>query len=156
MALKARHAVGALDEIVWAINPTQDSLASLVEYLSFSARDFLKSVNIPLHTDIVRDIPEMSVGPRRRHHIALATREALNNAVKHADPASILLRITLGNNKLVVLIQDDGSGFAVEYAASGDGLRNLKRRMEDCGGNCEIVSQRGKGTAVTLTVPLGA
>ncbi|BCU78526.1 two-component regulator propeller domain-containing protein [Luteolibacter sp. LG18] len=154
LSLKAKHVVGALDEIVWATTPSQDKLASVVEYLSFFARDFLKAVHIPLHTDITRDIPDVTIGPRRRHNIVLASREALNNAVKHAKPTAISLRITIEDGMLVVCIQDDGKGFAVEYEESGNGLTNMGKRMTDCGGDCRIESVRGKGTSITLTIPL--
>ncbi|MFD0892529.1 ATP-binding protein [Luteolibacter ambystomatis] len=154
LSMKARQAVGALDEIVWATNPAQDSLASLVEYLAFSTREFLKAVDIPLHTDIVREVPEAMIGPRRRHHVVLATREALNNAVKYAGSESISLRIAIEDGKLVVRIRDEGKGFPIEYATGGNGLANMRKRMSDCGGDCLIDSIPGAGTTVTLSLPL--
>jgi len=155
LSLKAKQVVGALDEIVWATNPAQDSLASLVEYLAFSAREFLKVVNVALHSDIVRDVPDVMIGPRRRHQVVLATREALNNAVKHAAAQAISLRIAIEDDNLVIVVRDEGKGFAVEYAAGGNGLTNMAKRMTDCGGTCHFDSvPGGGGTTVTLTLPV--
>ena len=154
LSRKAKGVVGALDEIVWATNPREDSLRSLVDYLAAFAREFLDSVQVPLRTEVTREVPEVMIGPRRRHNVFLATREAINNAVKHANPSSIHLRIAIEDEHLVVRVTDDGKGFAVEYAESGNGLTNLRRRMTDCGGSCRIESVQGGGTTVTISLPV--
>lgn len=151
---KSTQVVRTLDEIVWATNPTKDSLRSLVEYLAFFAREFLEAVHVPLRTHVARDVPDLEIGPRRRHHLFLATREALNNAVKHAEPTRIDLRIAIENRQLVIRVRDHGRGFVLDYGSSGNGLTNLKKRMTDCGGDCLVDSIQGEGTTVTLTLPL--
>ncbi|MCB1130235.1 MAG: ATP-binding protein [Verrucomicrobiae bacterium] len=154
LSMRAKHVVGTLDEIVWATSPDQDSLRSLVEYLAFFAREFLKVVDVRLKADIIRNAPDIAIGPRRRHNLALATREAINNAVKHGPPETIFLRITLEDGRLLVRIRDDGPGFDASSSSSGDGLDNLRRRMADSGGDCHIDSEPGTGTTVTLSLPL--
>lgn len=154
LSIKAKRVVGTLDEIVWATNPTEDSLLSLVEYLPEFAREFLKAVNIPLRTKIEHQVPELSIGPRRRHNVLLATREAINNAVKYAHPLSLYLDISIKDGQLIVRVQDDGCGFDSDDAPSGHGLSNMKNRMTDSGGTCVVESMRGHGTNVTLTLPL--
>lgn len=151
---KAKTVVGTLDEIVWAATPSEDSLRSLVEYLSAFAREFLENVEITLRADVIRNIPDIQIGPNRRHNVFLAARESLNNAVKHANATEIHLGITIEDKHLVIRIRDNGRGFPVEYASSGDGLSNLKKRMADCGGTCTIQSKMGEGTTVSLTLPL--
>jgi signal transduction histidine kinase/ligand-binding sensor domain-containing protein len=151
---KARHVVAALDEIVWATNPTEDSLRSLVDYLAAFAREFLESAQIPLRTQIERQIPDVAIGPRRRHNVFLATREAINNAVKHGQPTAIDLHISIEAQQLVIRIRDNGRGFHVDYAASGNGLTNLRTRMRECGGDCSLESAPRRGTTVTLTLPI--
>jgi signal transduction histidine kinase/ligand-binding sensor domain-containing protein len=153
---KAKRVAGALDEIVWATNPAEDSLRSLVDYLSAFIREFLDTVQIPLSTRIERKIPDLTIGPRSRHNVLLAAREAVNNAVKHAAPQSIFLRITIADNQLIIQIQDDGIGFDVVSSTAGSGLRNLKTRMKDCGGDFRIESIQATGTTVTLNLPLNS
>ncbi|MES2477028.1 MAG: triple tyrosine motif-containing protein [Verrucomicrobiota bacterium] len=151
---KAKMVVGTLDEIVWAATPSEDSLHSLVEYLCAFAREFLENAAITLRTDVPRHIPDLPIGPNRRHNVFLAARESLNNAVKHARASEIRLRITLDDNRLTIEIIDNGRGFDVEYASSGNGLENLKKRMTDCGGTCTITSTKPGGSVITLTLPL--
>ena len=111
-------------------------------------------MDISLRADIIRNIPDIQIGPNRRHNVFLAARESLNNAVKHANATEIHLGITIEENHLVIRIRDNGRGFPVEYASSGDGLSNLKKRMSDCGGTCTIESKMGEGTTVSLSLPL--
>ncbi|MBK1834727.1 sensor histidine kinase [Roseibacillus ishigakijimensis] len=157
LSQKTRQVVTALDEIVWATTPTEDSLHSLVEYLSAFAREFLDAAQVTLRTDITRDIPDLPIGPRRRHGVYLSIREVLNNAVKHSESPVIHFRIAIDRERelMLVEIRDEGKGFTpCENRHRGNGLSNLPRRMQSCGGNCEISSEPGQGTTVLLTLPL--
>ncbi len=154
LSAKAKHVVGSLDEIVWAVNPREDTLRSLVDYLAAFAREFLDIARIPLRTEIVREVPEFPLVATQRHGIFLAAREALNNIVKHSGASEALLEITLVDELLEIRIQDNGNGFEPDYATGGNGLGNLRLRMQEAGGDCRIETFRTQGTTVFLTLPL--
>ena len=65
-----------------------------------------------------------------------------------------MLRITLEDHLLEIRIEDNGTGFELDYAEGGNGLVNLKQRMRDAGGDCRIETRRRQGTSVVLTLPL--
>lgn len=156
LSVKAKHVVGSLDEIVWAVNPREDTLRSLVDYVAAFAREFLDIARIPLRVDVVREIPEHPLATPQRHGVFLATREALNNIVKHSAATEVQLRIRLEERSLEIQIEDNGCGFEPDYAASGggNGLGNLKQRMQEAGGDCRIETYRMQGTTIFLTLPL--
>lgn len=155
LSTKAKNVVGTLDEIVWAVNPREDNLRSLVEYIAAFAREFLDIVRIPLRSDVTREIPEHPLGAPQRHGIFLAAREVLNNIAKHSGATEVKLRIAIENHTLEIRIEDNGRGFNPEYArGGGDGLGNLDRRMQEAGGECRIETFPGQGTTVTLSLPL--
>ena len=154
LSVKAKNVVGTLDEIVWAVNPREDTLRSLVEYIAAFAREFLDIARIPLRGDVTREIPGYPLGAPQRHGIFLAAREALNNIVKHSGATEVKLRIGIESNILEIRIEDNGRGFNPEYASGGDGLGNLDRRMQEAGGECRIETFPGKGTTVILRLPL--
>lgn len=151
---KTKNVVSALDEIVWAATPSEDSLRSLVEYLAAFIREFVENAGMTLRTDIIRNIPEYTLGPNRRHNTFLATREAINNAVKYSKTSEIRVRIEIKDRHLVIHVKDDGPGFNPGEVVAGHGLENLRKRMSDCGGSCQIDSTPGSGTTVTLKLPL--
>ena len=156
LSTKAKHVVGSLDEIVWAVNPREDTLRSLVEYIAAFAREFLDIARIPLRSEVTRDIPDHPLAASERHGIFLAAREALNNVVKHSGATEVKLRIVMEERRLSIRIEDNGRGFLMDYArgGGGNGLGNLERRMQEAGGMAEIGSVRGQGSIVTLILPL--
>ena len=156
LSVKTKHAVGSLDEIVWAVNPREDTLRSLVDYLAAFAHEFLDIARIPLRLDTAREIPDLPVPTSQRHAVFLATREALNNVVKHSQATMVMLRFTLADGALEICIEDNGRGFDLEYAQGGNGIGNLSQRMQEVGGSCRISTARTKGTTVFLTLPLSA
>jgi signal transduction histidine kinase/ligand-binding sensor domain-containing protein len=156
LSTKAKHAVGSLDEIVWAVNPREDTLRSLVDYLAAFAREFLDLARIQLRVEIDPEIPDFPLVASRRHGIFLAFREALNNIVKHSRAATVHLEIQVSDHLLEIRIADDGRGFEPDYATGGEGLGNLRTRMNDAGGEFHIETHPGEGTTVLLTLPLHA
>ncbi len=156
LSVKAKHVVGSLDEIVWAVNPREDTLRSLVDYIAAFAREFLDIAHIPLRLDVTREIPDHPLVTTQRHGVFLAAREALNNIAKHSGATEVMLRISLAEEVLEIRIEDNGRGFEPDYAAGGNGLGNLKQRMQDAGGDCRIETYRAQGTTVFLTLPLRA
>ncbi len=156
LSTKAKHVVGSLDEIVWAVNPREDTLRSLVEYIAAFAREFLDIARIPLRSEVTRDIPDHPLAAAERHGIFLAAREALNNVVKHSGATEVKLRIAMEEGRLEIRIEDNGRGFLMDYARGngGNGLGNLERRMGEAGGSAQIESVRGQGSIVTLVLPL--
>lgn len=79
--------------------------------------------------------------------------ESLNNAIKHASPYNIVIRMCSIDEKRQILIQDDGKGFDSTQKSNGSGMFNLKKRMETIGGGFELTSAVGKGTEIILTLP---
>ena len=86
--------------------------------------------------------------------------EALNNARKHAAATHIWLRLDRRGGVLILGVRDDGVGFNVgavdaTYAQRGSlGMVNMRERAELVGGNLRVESAEGRGTLVTLTLPI--
>jgi signal transduction histidine kinase len=75
--------------------------------------------------------------------------------IKHAKASEIVVRIELDSEFLRVSVTDDGCGFHLPtHAAGGNGLTNMKRRLEESGGTCTIQSESGKGTTILLCLAI--
>jgi signal transduction histidine kinase len=152
---RAREMVVALDEIVWAVNPKNDSLTGLIGYLGYFAEEFFRASNIRFRQDIPPQIPLAAVSAESRHHLFLAFKEALNNTVRHSGATQVQLRVEISPNEVVVQVEDNGCGFETASASpQGNGLTNIKRRLEQIGGRAEIRSAPGRGTTVALHAPV--
>jgi signal transduction histidine kinase len=147
----------ALDEIVWAANPSNDTLEGLVNYLCKYAQDFLTTAGVRCRLDVPAHVAALPIAPDARHTIFLVAKEALNNVAKHAHASSVHLHIGVDTKQFVVEITDDGrgpSGATTAEKRGRNGLRNMRRRMEDAGGSFIIEPAKPKGTRVRLTAPL--
>jgi signal transduction histidine kinase len=151
----AREIAQSLDEIVWAVNPEHDTLEGLVEYLSQSADDFLEDTTIRSLVKLPSTLPHHSIPADTRHQFFLAFREALNNAVKHAEASEIQLEVVAEASELQIKIADNGIGFDPATAQGrGNGLSNMRKRLEAIGGRFSVASSPGHGTTVDLTISL--
>ncbi len=135
--------VDSMNEIVWALNVHNDTLDSLVAFIRKYARDFLQDTPIKLvfEEDVNQDF---TLQGNVRRSIYLVVKEAINNVVKHADAQQVKLNIQADKNKLTIVIEDDGKGInEAKKSAFGNGLRNMKQRIEDIGGTFAMYQTKG-------------
>jgi signal transduction histidine kinase len=146
----SRNLVSALYETVWAVNPANDNLDALGSYLCEMASQLCDRT--PCHCRLhVSELPQdLPVSSQVRHNVTLVVKEAINNAIKHAQSSEITITIQLNDQVLDIEIKDNGSGFQPVTADAGYGLANMRQRMNDIGGSCSITSQPGSGAAVRL------
>jgi signal transduction histidine kinase len=151
----SRAVVSTLDEIVWAINPKYDSVASLASYYSLFAQRFLNLAGIACRLQVAETFPSAPLDSRLRHSAFLAFKEALNNAVRHSGATQVLIELAVIEKKLKVAVTDNGRGFVPADRPTGcDGITGMKERMSKLDGRCEIKSKRGVGTTVEFWLPL--
>ena len=149
-----RRIIKSLDEIVWAVNPRNDSLPHLIEYIGQFAVEFLDRANIRCRVDLPPKPPEWDMSPEARHNLFLVVKETLNNIVRHSRAKEVWLRINVVDQFLNISVEDDGCGFAAAPVnGSSDGLKNITQRMQDIGGQSRIESKTGTGTRVFLIFP---
>ena len=155
MTHKVRQLIAAMEEVVWTVNPKNDSLPSLAARLCDHTERFLASAQLNCRLDVADTLPPVALTAHIRHNLLLAVKEALNNAARHAAARTVWLRLHLNGQWLCVTVEDDGRGFDLaQPERSGNGLPNMRSRMEAVAGRAEITSEPGKGTAVTLCLPV--
>ena len=155
MGDKARQMVTALDEIVWAMNPMHDSLASMVSYFSLYAERFLGLANIAWRLEGPFEPNDYAVDSRHRHQLFLAFKEALTNVVRHSGATEVRLSIQIEHGQIRLTIADNRRGWAEAGQTEGmDGVANMRARLEKLGGRFEVNSKTGKGTIVRFDLSL--
>jgi signal transduction histidine kinase len=153
----ARGLTRTMDEIVWAVNPHHDTPEGLVNYLEQFALEFLGAAGIRCRLDLPMQLPAWPLTAETRHNLFLALKEALHNAVKHAGATEVRIVLTLDARALTLSVEDNGRGFDPATAsASGNGLENMRRRLEHIGGGCDIGGAPGQGVKIIFVVPMRA
>jgi signal transduction histidine kinase/ligand-binding sensor domain-containing protein len=153
----ARETTRALDEIVWTVNPQNDTLEGLVNYICKYAQDFLSVAGVKYRLEVPPDLPPIPIAPDVRHNVFLASKEAITNVVRHAKAESAWVRLHLRDDRFLVEIEDNGRGLAdMDHARAKTrhGLSNMRKRMEDIGGEFALEPAPERGAIVRLTVPL--
>ena len=158
----ARELTRSMDEIVWAVNPQHDTLDSLASYLGNFAQEYLVSLHIRCRLDMPLHLPHWPITAEMRHNVFLAFKEALHNVVKHSGAREVSVSLAPDNYGFQLAVRDDGKGFdpavVTPRPGRGNGLKNMRQRMEKIGGRCEIDSAPGRGAEIKflLSVPLAA
>jgi signal transduction histidine kinase len=165
IAARARQLTQALDTTVWAVNPRNDTLGSLVSYIGHHAEDFLKAAGIRCRMDVPNQVPERVLTATVRHDVFLVVKEALHNVVKHSGASEVALRMTTRAGGLTIVIEDNGKGFDTDAEALADGagsnsalrregrgLSNMRQRAADIGATLAVRGIPARGTRVQLDI----
>jgi signal transduction histidine kinase/ligand-binding sensor domain-containing protein len=159
----AQDLIRGMDEIVWAVNPQNDTLEGIGSYISKFAFDYLTVAGVRCRLELPETFPPRAVSSETRHNVFLAIKEALNNVLKHSNASEVWLKLTVRENGVLLTVHDNGKGFVFgakpeperngQRTESGHGLGNMARRLESVGGRCAILTQPGQGTTVELEFP---
>jgi signal transduction histidine kinase len=152
---RAREVIDNIGEIIWAINPKNDRLDDLTAYLRHYAGRCFMLTSIKYHCEFPDVMPDIHLSAEARHNLFLVFKEALHNIVKHAGATEVGVRLARTPQRLEMLIADNGKGISPEHSSHfGNGLHNMKKRIEDIGGNFIIQSQPNCGTQISIVVDL--
>lgn len=145
-----------INEIIWSLNTKNDTLESLVAYITKFSKKFLENTPIQLliskHEEIAINI-EKFIPSERRRIIYLACKEIINNTVKHAEASEIKLNFSLLDNEFSIIISDNGKGFEPLTANNGNGLKNIKDNMEYISANYHLETSE-KGTIHKIIIKI--
>lgn len=158
----SRDVLHSLDEIVWAVNPQNDTLGRLASYIGQYAQDYFHETGIECELDIPAQLPAHTLSSQSRHHLFLAVHEALTNMLKHSGATRSKVSMVCHDSSFEIAVSDNGIGFnasvlgpgSATTAASGNGLRNMRQRLTDLGGACRVESEPGEGTTVRFIFSL--
>ena len=142
--------VNKLNDIVWLINPEQDSLQKLIERLEEYARDMASIKNMEVNVHIPENIAAINLPIESRRNIYMFCKEAINNAVKYSNATLLELTIREADGKMEFSVSDNGKGFDAVMVRRGNGLVNMQQRADEIGAKLLIQSQHDGGSQISL------
>lgn len=150
MQQSSTQMVDKLSDIVWLINPEQDSLQKLVTRLEEYATDMAAIKNMHIKITVPEKIADISLPVESRRNIYLFCKEAINNAVKYSNATLLELTIKETNGKMEFSVNDNGKGFDAVMVKRGNGLENMQKRADDIGAKLILQSKENEGASVCL------
>ncbi|MDP2208142.1 MAG: two-component regulator propeller domain-containing protein [Bacteroidota bacterium] len=152
---ETKQIIENLDEIIWFINPGNDSIELLGTFLREYIADFFSSTDIECVCDFPDLYPERKISPEVRRNTVLTVKEITNNIVKHASATKVNAKFHLQEQSILISLEDNGKGFCTRGSHPlGNGLINIKKRIEEIGGKIIIESVVSSGTAIQIFIPL--
>ncbi|MFT3908977.1 MAG: two-component regulator propeller domain-containing protein [Ferruginibacter sp.] len=140
-----------MDDIIWALNPSNDKLIDLVAHIRGLAADFTDESNIVCNVFTDGSTPDLVLPATLRRNFFLIVKEAMNNSMKHAAAGKMHISIEIQNKKLVITMIDDGRGFDINNRNGfGNGINNMAKRVAQVNGTIDIKSVIGKGTTIKI------
>ena len=161
IAETSRELLKTMDEIVWVVNPRNDTLENLTAYLADYALEYFQNTAIECELRLSPEIPHHPLSSETRHNLFLAFEEALNNVLKHSAASNVKVEMAASSREFELKVTDNGRGFDEPAAPAlngpirgGNGLKNMRQRLAGIGGECVVSSRSGGGTIVKMRVPI--
>jgi ligand-binding sensor domain-containing protein/signal transduction histidine kinase len=148
---------GTIDEarrVVWDLRQSPAAEGELCATVSKLAEQLGQEAHIPIEFGATGK--QRAVDHAIEHDLVMVAREALSNAVRHAAPTSVQLRLSFGTRELKMQVDDNGRGFdpASSPANGHYGIIGMRERIEHLGGKFFLRSGPGEGTHLEVAVPL--
>lgn len=157
MGTASRMMTERISDLVWSINPENDTLQHTADRLKSLAATLFQHTKISYLFDSNGIDEPVSLTIEQRKNLLLIYKEALNNIVKYAACKTVNIGLYLDTERLTLMIKDDGAGFDMQQSnnnnnkTGGNGLKNMKARAQQIGGELVIHSAKGKGTEISLS-----
>jgi signal transduction histidine kinase len=152
---RARQLREAMSDIVWSVDPQHGKLIDLIGRIRQTVFSLMESNGTRVTFEAPVDPGAVGLPPDRARHVLLITKEALTNVLRHADASEVSVILRLEHRTLTLEVRDDGCGFDPAETHAGMGLRNLRRRAAESGGELRVESSRCQGTTVIFRLPVG-
>ena len=143
-----------MSDIVWSINPRNDTLEQVAAKMKEFAAEILEPKEITYTFSIDESIVGLKLDVEKRKNIFLIFKEAVNNAAKYSEAGKLAIQLSRVNGSLILSVIDNGKGFDSATVIHGNGLNNMTERAHSMNGRLTQFSEPGKGSSVSLQVPL--
>ena len=148
----AMKMIDNMRDLIWALNPENTTIANLIARMREYTTDYLDDFDIELHYDIPNSLPQTTISKESHRELFMVLKETLNNITKHSKAKHVFFSVNIDTISLLIVIKDDGIGF--DKPASGNGLKNMKSRLNAIEGSFEVVSNKELGTVVKVNILL--
>jgi signal transduction histidine kinase len=141
-------------EVIWSLNKEFNTLESLIDFMVSTAGKLLTHSGVNLKTSLPEHIPDVNIANDKRQDIFMVVKELFHNVLKHAQATDVWFTLNISESHLEIMVRDNGIGMPNNQKGkiNGQGLSNIKKRMQTLHGELHIGTDNG--TIVNLKIPL--
>lgn len=150
-----RKLVNDMGEIVWSLQPENNTLAQVIAYLREELNKMLEYSGMEYSLLFPENIPQIILSNEERRNILMIVKEAVHNAVKYSFATNIIVEMDLQPSVVIIAVKDNGKGFDVKEKSKGNGLKNMHQRIFETNGQLDITSAPGTGTIIKCSFLTG-
>ena len=143
----------SLGDIVWAVNPQNDTVEQVILRMKEFAAEILDGLNIKYEFVETGDLRAVKLDPAKRKDLFLIFKEAVNNAAKYSQCCKIIISLKYDGDNLHMDITDNGKGFNEVEIKRGNGLLNMRERAGNLSAQLHYQSTEGAGTSLHMAIP---
>jgi signal transduction histidine kinase len=148
----ARKMLDAMNDIIWNIQPQNDTLENIIVRMISFASELLEARKITLHTNIASNVKHQRLRLSVGHDFFVIFKEAVNNLAKYSGACEAHINLEFHHPFLILTIRDDGKGFDPKTIKNGNGLKNMESRAKKIGAMYHLHTGIGTGTTIILQV----
>ena len=150
IGMNSRKIIESMSDIVWTINPENDSFEKIIVRMRSFAHQLLKAKKVEYTFEVDEKLNSIVLPMQVRKNFYMVFKEAVNNLIKYSHASRVSISLTEKNSSIFLNIRDNGIGIPVNHETMGNGLLNMSRRAEEINAELNIVSGNGEGTAIEL------
>ena len=149
----ANELLNKMNTIIWTMKSSNDTLESMIAYIRANATEYFDGTAIRCDVYTPSTIPEVEMSGEKRRNIFLSVKEAMTNIIKHAQATEVSISMSTYNDQLVIEVADNGKGMDIDNTRRfGNGLANMRRRMESINGS--LTFQQHNGTILRFELAI--
>ena len=148
----SRKIIESMSDIVWTINPENDSFERIIDRMRSFAHQLLKAKKIEYTFEADEKLGSIKLPMQVRKNFYLVFKEAMTNLVKYSEATRVRISLFEENKSVVLKIQDNGKGIPDNSETQGNGLTNMKRRAKEISAMIRIESSQGSGTTIDFVL----
>lgn len=149
---QSKNLADKIGDIIWSMKPGKDEFMVMSTRIKNFANDILGATNINYQITIDKRLDKEITNFSTRKNIVLFVKEAINNAAKYSQASELTISISLKNQTIHIDIVDNGKGFNTD-ANNGNGIPNMRKRVEELQGAFQLQSQINVGTKIEAKIP---
>jgi signal transduction histidine kinase len=148
--------IEGIRRIIGKLSPLVLQELGLVAAIRKEAKDFARNTGVKARVMIAEDVGRLASGTEQA--VYRVVQEALHNVAKHAQAKNVTVQVARADEQVQVVVEDDGVGIQSRSSNSRDhsfGLAGIKERIAMLGGTSRVISTKGQGTRIEISVPAG-